>query len=544
MSGPIVCDRPIAWVCKTREVGGKTEIELVREGMSRAEIVEAFPPHHNSLRYGMDYNRLELVKAIIYEAYREVVEQGVERPRQNVRGFWYERLMHTLMAVMGEPGGADNIASIDTTINAAWRQLVEEGWVTYRALNIYSEKEDLYHIAVAEDSPYPTAIVLVEKAAYFEPLHDLADTYEIAYCSTGGQNSRAAALAYAEELRRLGVALGQPFTVFSFCDFDPEGWDIPLSFCDHLALKVSGPIRLVRLGVLREQLGESVIQHQATPWPMDARTASARKSKRTKYARFAEETGGLFIPGPGGELIPGRVELNIYDPDQVRERILQGLAHYLDGFSYQVRAVKGWIANEYENGDWEPEDPGDALDEVYDPYYETIDERRHQIDDEAESRAPEARAALRRLNREYWERRKPIDAEIEEETADLEAKKEALSELSRNLETMYRNERDLLLGMPNVGETDFDDPQEAFAHIEDNGGWREWMEQQQIEIVNPHALTEAAQQHGRYVWQPDWEERERIREWMADHLIAELWYDDPDGPGQTPEEMIAEVLGE
>ena len=152
--------------------------------------------------------------------------------------------------------------------------------------------------------------------------------------------------------------------------------------------------------------------------------------------------------------------------------------------------------------------------------------------------------ALRELLRDYWAQRRPLDAEVAEATADLEEKKQALGRLEGNLKALYEQERDLLLGMPNVESAEFDDPQEAFTDIEDNGGWREWMEQQQIEIVQPGALTEVAQQHGRYVWRPEREERERIREWMAGCLIAELSYDDPDGPDKTPEEMIREALGE
>lgn len=527
----------IAWLGHVEKIGGVDEYFVDRPGMTREQLVAAFPAHWNSARYGMDFNRTELIKAIILEAYQEA-QDGFEREPRNVRGFWYERLLYTLRTVM-QDGGKQN--SINCAINAAWGDLVESGTITYAGMSIRSAKSKEYHVAVRPDSPYPSSVVLVEKEDFFEPLRDIADTYEIAFVATGGQNSRCAAMEYVEQLRRTGVDLRQPFTVYSFCDFDPEGWRIPEIFIEHLCIKIAAPIRLVRLGILAEQISDSVLRYQATAYEPDAETDAAKKAAETKYRNFVEETGGIFMPDTGE---PARIEIDMYKAAQIRERILEGLAERIDGFSYQVRAVKGWIVNEYESGDWEPEDPGDALDEVYDPYYEAIDERRSQIDEEAEARAPEARAALRELLQNYWAQRRPLDAEVAEATADLEKQKQILGLLENNLKALYDQEHALLLGMPNVESAEFRNPQEAFAHIEDNGGWREWMEQQQIEIVQPGALTEAAQRHGRYIWQPEWAERESIREWMADYLIAEVSYDDPDGPDQSPEEMIREALGE
>ena len=59
---PKVLDRPIAWVCRTYEQDGKTELEVVRAGMSRAEIIAEFPPYHSNSDLG--FNRKDLVKAM------------------------------------------------------------------------------------------------------------------------------------------------------------------------------------------------------------------------------------------------------------------------------------------------------------------------------------------------------------------------------------------------------------------------------------------------------------------------------------------------
>ena len=57
-------------------------------------------------------------------------------------------------------------------------------------------------------------------------------------------------MAYAYELEQKGIDLTQDFTVYSFNDFDAEGWDIPEAFIAHLKLKSLG-VRIDRL--TREQ---------------------------------------------------------------------------------------------------------------------------------------------------------------------------------------------------------------------------------------------------------------------------------------------------
>lgn len=522
-------DKPIAWVCRTYEQDGKTEVEVIREGMLREEIIAEFPPHW---RGGLEYNRRNLVKAIIYEAYLEVAEGREERPRNNVRGFWYERLLHTLIRVAGEPGDPKNMDSIDTTINEAWKDLIEDGWVLYDTLNIYSEKEDAYYIGVREDSPYPTAIVMVEKAALYEVLHDIADTYEIGFCCTGGQNSRAAAMAYVDKLERMGVDLEQEFTVYSFADFDPEGWDIPISFVGHLKLRVPGDIKLVRLGVLREQLGESVIKHQAAFYPLEAENESAKKGKLTKYKRFVEETGGLFIPDTSGNLVPGRVELNIYEPAQIREKILQGLAEHIDGFPYQLRPIRQAFGIAHEEV-WSEHchHAKRMLDYEYQPYYSAIRATFEKLDVVEATRAVEERRRIREL-------RKEIDrlmGVVGEKTADIDAQRDTLLQLENKLgeqQAAAWNEAEIeLRGVDELIET-----------IEQNGGWRDWAEDLPLTILGGEAVADAARHRNSFYWRPDESEQDLIRDWIWDKGEPSSWWPDDTTPAESPEEWVAQAL--
>jgi len=314
------------------------------------------------------------------EAQQEVRVLGVERPRKNIRFFWYERLMYIILNVMGEPGDDDNLSSISGSINRAWKSLVESGQVTYERLNLYSEKERGYNVGVVEDSPYPSVLVFVEKESYFAELADLAETYEISFVASGGQASRAAAMAYTARLEDMKIDLSQTFTVFSFCDFDPEGWTIPEGFCEHLRLKIRD-VRLVRLGVLRKQITDSIIKFGASPYPLEAKMQASKKGKLTKYENFAAESGGLYIQNYKGESVPARVELDVYQ-SHLREMIITELSRHLEGFPYQIRGLKQQIKSDYNTALNKIENElANEVGQEYEPYFEAIRkaERRMEI---------------------------------------------------------------------------------------------------------------------------------------------------------------------
>lgn len=75
-------------------------------------------------------------------------------------------------------------------------------------------------------------MVFTQKASLFDALHDMPETYGISFACAGGHNSPAAALACAGKLARLSVDLAQTFTLYAFCNFDPQGWPIPEGFVE------------------------------------------------------------------------------------------------------------------------------------------------------------------------------------------------------------------------------------------------------------------------------------------------------------------------
>lgn len=530
---PMTFDRPLAWVCETYEdENGITQVRVIREGMNREEIVKHFPPPRTDSN--LDFCRQDLVKAIIFEAHEEALA-GARRDRGNIRSFWYERIMYTLLTVMGEPGDSANIDSINMTINLAWRDLIEDGHVTYRALGLYSEKEGQYLMRVVEDSPYPSVIVMVEKASLYEDLNDLASIYEISFCCAGGQSSRAAAMAYTYELEKKGIDLGRDFTVFSFCDYDPEGWVIPEAFISQLQLRITGQIDLIRLGVLRGQIGDSVIKYQAVPYPIEARSDRAKKGKQTKYDHFEEATGGLFIPGPRGELIPAKVELDIYTGRQIRDRIITGLCQHLEGFEYQVRPLKEAIKTGFSKA-WERvgEDLRDEIGEVYQPYYGAIEEAIDGLQEDKANRTLEEEKRLRELYREVA----TLNYQKEQKTADLTAAISRLEDLRHDVERQQEAEYMGIWADANADKNPVDLAQE----IENNGGWRGWFDELGMDdCLGTDDLIRFGQRHQRVSWQPSWDDRDKITDWVSDNA-GMGWYGDPQGPDKTPEELIEGAL--
>lgn len=526
---PLALDRPIAWVCEVFEDDqGKTQPRVKREGMTRDEIIAHFPPANK----GTDYNRAALVRSVVYEAYRETLA-GAKRERGNIRSFWYERFMYLLRTVMGDTASQD---SLDATINKAWGELIEGGWLTYADLNLHSEKDDRYQIAVVPDSPYPRVVVLVEKESLFEGLKDLADVYEISFCAAGGQASRAAAMTYCRRLAELGIALDQPFRVYSMCDFDPEGWDIPNQFIKHLRTGgISGEIDLIRLGVLREHLGDD-IDRLIDVYPIDSiKSKAMRKAKQTKWDKWAAETGGILATDASGAKVPGRVELNIYTPSQIRERIIQGLCAHLDGFAYQVRALREAVEASHERAlELAQEEARQDVAEAYTPFYEAIEDKTDEITDLIHERTADENKRISDL----WAEISRVEEEKAAKTADLAAKLRQLDLLRVQLEEEQEQEFNAVWLRRGV---DLQSPGELVHRVESNGGWRHFAES--IGVVDRLAtedLIAFARQRQSIAWQLDEGRRALVARW-ARREIGVNW-PAPTGPDDEPDELIDQAL--
>lgn len=520
----------IAWVghiVLNPDPTGEDEYVVDRPGATREEIMAMFPPTAKDAAEGKIYNRAALTRAVILEAR----DEGIERSRKNVRGFWYERLLHTIGTIMGESLTGGNLESINQTVAGAWKQLTESGDVTYYELNLHSANEKLYHIAVKKDSPYPRSIVIAEKEGWFDSLHDLVDAFGMSFCCTRGKPSRAAVLAYVRQLRQIGIDVsGGPFTIYSFCDFDPEGWTIPINFADML--RIDGDVQevnIVRIGVLREHISDNLLKYQGSPYPMDQKSDRAKKGTQTKWNNFVEATGGLYMPGTD---IPARVELDPYSAEQVRERILRGLAAHIDGFEYQVEGLE--LALEQQHSKWEnglDYRAQDAVDRLLEPYQNAVDEQMDRLRVARAGIGP----SLQRQIKVHHEELERLHLALRKQIKDsgIHGEIEVLRDWTENV-------RDVSISWTGEQKS----LEELRENITDNGGWRGWAEELDLQIIDADILVKRARAHRGFSYETTVGDDGKIFEWIDDEcdMWPEAWVEGPDPFTDLDPDALVELI--
>lgn len=520
-------NKPIATIGRIERINDVDEFVIERQGMTREEIEKLFPPHHASVRAGKTYNMSALIRAVFLEAMEEAQEKtqnGYWRERKNIRGFqWYERCLGTLCTVMGEPQNEANVNSMGTTINKQWNELLNAGQVCYKALNLYSEKEDLYHVAVEENSPYPGVVVIVEKARLYDALHDLANTFEIAFCCTGGQDSKCAAFDYVDQLEGQGVDLKQKFTVFSFFDLDPQGWAMPLGFIEHLRYKISGPIELVRVGVTKDQIGQSVLD-RADEYSFSAPTEEGRKRKRTLYQKFVDETGGIYI-GANGNRLPAKIELDVYTETQIRERLIRALAEHVDGFKYQLRDLMATIALYYDSAYKSAVNEFvEAVISDRESEYEEIEKQRDQLQLERAERTADESDQIKELYHQI----KGLERAKIAKCQDIDKRLRELDERESATDASIADERQQLRNDIKDSRDSGDIPvaDDLIEGLDDDGteddklaGWREWTKEEVgFAILDTEDVYDRAMQRHELVYGFDPMSNHRIRDWIGQQV--------------------------
>ena len=212
---------------------GLIDVRVISKGMNKEEIEIDFPADPLSIskaeKKGLPiptFNMRMLIRSMILQEY-EVI--GENRERGNVRHFFYTNIIYTLLRVMG----VTNISSLNTTINAAWRDVIESGIVTYEGMNIESAK-DKWLRSYAKHSPFSNYILCVEKESLLESLSWIAEVFRITIVTAGGQPSRAAIRAFIRTLNHWKCDLDLDFFLLVITDLDPAGWYIQEAFASQI----------------------------------------------------------------------------------------------------------------------------------------------------------------------------------------------------------------------------------------------------------------------------------------------------------------------
>ncbi|MFW9873359.1 MAG: hypothetical protein ACFFG0_09670 [Candidatus Thorarchaeota archaeon] len=318
---------------------GLYDVRLISKGFSKEQIEKEFPADPlvvaKAIKRGIKpptFNMRMLIRSIIVEDFEKI---GTNRERGNIRHLFYTNIIYALTRIME----ITNIDSLNTTINNAWKDVIESGIVTYEGMNIESGKRKFLQ-SFARHSPFSNFIICVEKESLLESLSWTAKLFRTTIITAGGQPSREAIRAFIRSLNYWKCDLNKPFYLLVITDLDPAGWYIQEAFQSQIqkALKyynnnkgeVKKPIRLfLRLN----QITDKLINEMAVPAKdPQAKSSQSIKSSRTKIKRFQKKIGEdwkrLFI---NNEMM--KVELDVIDATQMEKEIANQLLSLIDDHS-------------------------------------------------------------------------------------------------------------------------------------------------------------------------------------------------------------------
>ena len=367
---------------------GKYDIRLISKGMNKEQIEYNFPPTKLSIalakkrkKIPLTFNMRELIRSIIVEDYEKI---GLNRERGNVRHLFYTNIIYALTRIMG----VTNIDSLDTTINEAWKDIIESGIVTYEGMNVESGKGKLLK-SYARYSPFSNFIICVEKESLLESLDWTSQLFKTTIITAGGQPSRSALRAFVRTLSQWKCDLNKPFFLLVITDLDPAGFFIQEAFASQIekSLKyynedkgeVKDPIRLfLRL----DQITNKLISEMGVPAKdQQAKTKQTIKSSKTKVKRFKVKLGEdferLIIDG---EMM--KVELDVISEDLMEEEIARQLLLLIDDCSLilipeimeELEKQRILVIKDLFNSHKE-----EKIDSIIDEYLEPIKERMKEI---------------------------------------------------------------------------------------------------------------------------------------------------------------------
>jgi hypothetical protein len=157
-----------------------------------------------------------------------------------------------------------------------------------------------YDIDFWENQPN-TVRVFIEKDALAQVVADVALQYKVSVISGHGYGSLTQLMSQAEQLKKIG----KPIILLYFGDFDPSGLDIDRSACERLSDYSGG----VDFQFIRVALVESDIVG-LPPNPT--------KSADTRAAKYVARYGDRCW------------ELDALPPDQLKSRVREAIARYID----------------------------------------------------------------------------------------------------------------------------------------------------------------------------------------------------------------------
>lgn len=196
----------------------------------------------------------------------ELTWQGRENS-QSLRGLWYSGVKQVYQNLFPEKWDPEHYSEspsrrFSQSLSEYVSEMVKEGEVTYRDLNIVDDSRD--REIVGTDSIENDKILFVEKRAKYRQLEPITDVLEVSLVSGGGWQ----ATALIEDLANV-LDPGDSYTIFVLTDYDPTGYRIAEDFesrAETLGINVE---RVERIGIEPEQIPAETLDAERFEVPVE-----------------------------------------------------------------------------------------------------------------------------------------------------------------------------------------------------------------------------------------------------------------------------------
>ena len=242
-----------------------------------------------------DVDQGKLLKNLIWQQWR-LIRAGIsDQVRGNIRTFWYENRIGSILQKAGYPKSEADI------LYGYFEKFIRLRMITYSGFGFRDNLEPLRWVG----EKFPQLMVFAEKQGQMALVSDLGEETGCTWMATEGQVPYITIEYFSRELRK-SLPEGQTFHIFTFVDFNPDGHDIARNLkekLDFYGVKQVEIHPLVTLDILsdeqiREARKELVRIREYQTEDGSLKRVPFRKEDRT---RFKDVTDWFF----GSDLWPG-----------------------------------------------------------------------------------------------------------------------------------------------------------------------------------------------------------------------------------------------
>lgn len=264
-------------------------------------------------KYNSSLSPTRVIRHMVELASEELSWQGRENAN-SLRDFWYNPCKSIMETAFPEKYGGSGTSKFNRRMSQALSEvtsdLVKEGEVTYRDLNILDDSRDR---RINTDTIESDKVIFVEKNSAYRKLRPLEEVYDLSIVSGSGWQATA---LIEDMVHELDADSNTQYTVYLLSDYDPTGFGIAEDFAERARL-FGINVEAKRIGISPEQVDDDVIESQKF------NVAVNGDSDREWVRRhgIGGEPYGLEIEAVGGDLQEKAANLRRLVVDAIKDDI-------------------------------------------------------------------------------------------------------------------------------------------------------------------------------------------------------------------------------